>query len=506
MHLGANKEEFTKQLDDLIKKLQNRYQLYILGDMNIDFLKCNSHAQTEEYQDMLHSNNILPRITKPTRITNHTATLIDHIYTNNINHMISGIATIDISDHLPTFCIVDIPVQKQKFKRYYRDYRRFDSELYLQDIKAIDWNAIYNESNDLNEIAAKTINTVQLIVNKHAPRKQISRSKQKQFSKPWITNGIFKSIKIKQNMYRTHFLSNDPVKIAEYKIYANKLNQLKTFSKKVHYCKQFNLHRNNPKATWKLIGTLIKRKTKGQTAPSRIISIPTCIKADDNIVTDKQGISELLNTYFTSVVNKLFESCRHARPVFNCTTEELFTKKHFEFTAVGKPFVLKQLKCLKPKKATGLDGLPARLLKDSAIVIADCVTHLINLSFETGEVPSEWKQAKVVPLFKSGNKDDLDNYRPISILPILSKILEKAVFHQLHSYLSENSLLSPYQSGFRANHSTQLAVTFLTDKIRGHMDKGLLTGAVFIDLKKAFDTVPHDGLLNKLYRYGIQDH
>ena len=103
------------------------------------------------------------------------------------------------------------------------------------------------------------------------------------------------------------------------------------------------------------------------------------------------------------------------------------------------------------------------------------------------------------------NKDDLDNYRPISILPILSKILEKAVFHQLHSYLSENSLLSPYQSGFRVNHSTQLAVTFFTDKIRGHMDKGLLTGAVFIDLKKAFDTVPYDGLLNKLFRYGIQD-
>ena len=132
------------------------------------------------------------------------------------------------------------------------------------------------------------------------------------------------------------------------------------------------------------------------------------------------------------------------------------------------------------------------------VVLAVCVTHLINLSINSGVVPSEWKQAKVVPLFKSGNKDDLDNYRPLSILPILSKILEKAVFHQLHSYLSENSLLSSYQSGFRANHSTQLAVTFLTDKIRGHLDKGLLTGAVL-------DTVPHDGLLNKLFRYGIQD-
>ena len=179
--------------------------------------------------------------------------------------MISGIATIDISDHLPTFCIVDIPVQKQKFKRYFRDYRRFDSELYLQDTKAIDGNSIYIESNDLNEIVAKSISTLQLIVHKHAPRKQIFQSKQKQFSKPWITNDILKSIKNKQNMYRTHFFSNNPPppkKKAEYKKYSNKLNHLKTVSKKVYYCKQFNLHRNNLKATWKLIGTLIKWKTK----------------------------------------------------------------------------------------------------------------------------------------------------------------------------------------------------------------------------------------------------
>ena len=247
------------------------------------------------------------------------------------------------------------------------------------------------------------------------------------------------------------------------------------------------------------------RSVKKILQDAKLKSIPTCIKAEVKIITDKQSISELFNSFFTSVVNKLFESFRYARPVFKSTTEELFTKKHFEFTAVGKPFVLKQLKCLKLKNATGIDGLPARLFKDSAVVIADRVTHLVNLSIKSGTVPSEWKQAKVVPLFKSGNKDDLDNYRPISILSILSKILEKAVFHQLHSYRSKNSLLSPYQSGFRASHSTQLAITFPIDKIRGRMDKGLLTGAMFIDLKKAFDTIPHDGLLNKLFRYGIQD-
>ena len=93
---------------------------------------------------------------------------------------------------------------------------------------AINWNIIYIESNDLNEIAAKSISALQLIVHKHAPRKQISQSKQKQFSKPWITNGILKSIKTKQSMYRTHFRSNNPPKNAEYKKYANKLNHLKT--------------------------------------------------------------------------------------------------------------------------------------------------------------------------------------------------------------------------------------------------------------------------------------
>ena len=251
--------------------------------------------------DMLHSNNISPIITKPTRITNYTATLIDNIYTNNTNQIISGNATIDISDHLPTFSIVDIPVQKQICKRYYRDYSQFDSELYLQDIKAIDWSTIHIESNDLNEIATKTIRTLQLIVNKHAPRKQISKTKQKQFSKPWITNGILKYIKNKESMYRTHFLSN---KTAEYKKYANKLNHLKAVSKKAYYCKQFNLNRSSLKATWKLIGTLIKRKTKGQTSPARI-------KINDKTFTNKLDIAEQFNKYFISVGPSLASTIDH---------------------------------------------------------------------------------------------------------------------------------------------------------------------------------------------------
>lgn len=138
-HPSANIEEFTSQFDELIKRFnQNKYQLYILGDMNIDFLKYNIHSQTNDYLDMLYSNNLLPIITKPTRLTSHTATLIDHIYTNTSTQMISGIATIAISDHLPTFCIVDVPIKQHKCKIYLRDYSQFNPELYLQDIRATD--------------------------------------------------------------------------------------------------------------------------------------------------------------------------------------------------------------------------------------------------------------------------------------------------------------------------------------------------------------------------------
>ena len=160
---------------------------------------------------------------------------------------------------------------------------------------------------------------------------------------------------------------------------------------------------------------------------------------------------------------------------------------------------------IKSNKAAGLDNIPARLLKDSAVVTARYITHLINLSLSSACFPSEWKNAKVTPIHKSGAKNDPDNYRPISVLPILSKIMERAVCQQLQSYLEENCLLSKFQFGFRKNHSTQLSVTYFTDKILKAMDQGNLTGALFIDLKKAFDTLPHESLLRKLKSYGITD-
>lgn len=132
-------------------------------------------------------------------------------------------------------------------------------------------------------------------------------------------------------------------------------------------------------------------------------------------------------------------------------------------------------------KATGIDDLPQNLLKDCATVIAKPLAHIINLSNKSSTVPALWKSAKVKPIFKSGDSDLVENFRPISILPI-SKILEKAVHRQFYNFLENNKLLNDCQFGFRRNRSTKLAATLFCDKIRKEMDNGKLIGCVYLDL------------------------
>ena len=166
-------------------------------------------------------------------------------------------------------------------------------------------------------------------------------------------------------------------------------------------------------------------------------------------------------------------------------------------------FILNNLHKIDVKKAAGLDNIPPQLLKDSANVIARPLTKIINVSLKQGTVPDDFKLAKVIPVFKKGQPENMDNYRPISVLPTVSKLLEKAVHEQLYRFLTTNHLLNPYQCGFCKYHSTETAVISLTDSIRRNIDQKMLTGAIFVDLRKAFDTVDHSLLLAKLESYGV---
>ena len=222
---------------------------------------------------------------------------------------------------------------------------------------------------------------------------------------------------------------------------------------------------------------------------------------DGKPTSDKKHIANALNKFFTGVVDRLLRSLGYTnRQTVPCNSRSgrLQGIPQFKFQSVSEEFTKSELKKLKTNKSCGLDAISPRLLKDSAPIVAGPLTCIINKSLATGVVPDDWKCARVKHYSR------VDNYRPISVLPAASKLLERAVNTQLCTFVTEHSLLSPYQCGFRKNHSTEAMAIALTDYLRLGIDQGLLTGAVFLDLPKAFDTVDHTAILQKLGTYNVR--
>ena len=171
----------------------------------------------------------------------------------------------------------------------------------------------------------------------------------------------------------------------------------------------------------------------------------------------------------------------------NITRIKVLNKTLLNFLLSEREDILIYIHSLNVSKATGLDGLSARFLKDGANQITSAIAHIINLSLYSGRrpIPDDMKTARVVPLHKKNSKSEPENYRPVSILTVMSTILEKNVHKQLENYLRFEKLLYDYQSGFRNSYSTDSCLTHLTDQIRFDTDKGNYTGMVMIDLRKA---------------------
>ena len=280
-------------------------------------------------------------------------------------------------------------------------------------------------------------------------------------------------------MYRTHFLSKDLQKIGEYKHYAAILSHLKDKSKTENYNMQFAKYKDNLKQTWKLIGALVKRKTKGQTFPTRITH-------NNRTFTQEKDIAELFNNFFVNIGPTL------AKEIKTDHTDPL----QYIGSTPSNSLYLAPFAGLKGNKVSLI--VPNKLMKLATEQLSAPFTEIYNESILSEEVPEIFKISKVTPIFKSDSLSELGNYRPIAVISPLSKVLERQVYDQLVSYLEKECLLFNFQFGFRKGYSTEYVILETVEKLKSSVDDQKITCGIFLDFSKAFDTINHHILLEKL--------
>ena len=364
----------------------------------MDFYKYNDDKQTSEYLDMLLSHGFMPLITKVTRITHHTQTLIDHIYTNTIEKVvISGICLADITDHLPIFCTLSSKPQTQSEHKMYRDFSKFNAA-FIEDLNQIDFVNLV--SSDVNESILNVINILQKITDKHAPIKKTPQSKRRQLKKPWITAGILKSIKPKHKLFNSSFLSKDPDKVKTYKKFNNKLNKIKETAKKNYFKQQFEMNKSNLKAIWKLIGMLINRKKNRTQTLSKIVY-------HNKSYTGKQNICNVLNGCFTNVGPNLADKIpNHQTNPTSYITRPI--PNSFVFRSILVHEVSDQIQNININKTA--IGIPSICVKLAGNHLSEALTTIYNNSIAQGTVPDILKISKVTPIDKGGDTTDPTNF------------------------------------------------------------------------------------------------
>ena len=485
----GNFKNFLKYINDSIDSIENVYRkdLFIVGDFNIDVSKKTENKAKELLQNM-NSYGLKQHISGVTRY-GKTNSCIDLIFSNSEYINKTGILDLNFSDHQAVF----ISRKKQKtiknkitFKG--RSYRNYNIDIFQDRIKEFDW-VDYFGIEDPTVCWDTLFSRIIEILDDMCPEKYYNINS---YRECWMNRDIMERIIDKDKALTKAKKTGNPDDWNIAKFLRNETGQLVERVKKQYFEDEYIRSKGDPKRFWRNIYDIIpKDKNK-----SEIIHL----KNNEGLEIPQDETASYINDFFTNIGPVLAKNYKEEWKYYGAEFNEIINDLD-----INEGIVFDLVRDIDISKSSGFDNISSRCLKDALSVLIPHLTHIFRKSIVSGICPKTWKIATIVPIFKNGNKSDVSNYRPISLLPIPGKLLEKIVYSHISEFLEINSFLSKKQNGFRKNHSTLDAIVNFTSDVYESINKGEYTIAAFIDLKKAFDTVNHKILLEKLYYAGIKN-
>lgn len=491
-HSGSSSVENTKALHNLLRsEVFNSFdKIFLTGDFNYPTARWDgtwSNDNDEELYEATRDGFFIQHVDKPTRFREgQQSNILDLVFTRNetdINNIIYS-SPIGKSDHLLLKIITSVPtVKTKKVNKKKYDWKNGKYTDMKKHIANIDWSEM--ENMDINNGWIFVKNKIQESIELFIPKKTTSNKKDKS---PWMTQNIKKSVKKKYKMFKRFLETENSRDYHDYVKTRNEVSKAIKKSKKQYEKNIASKVKENPKAFWKFVNS--SRKCRE--------NVSALQKEDGFLATSDKDKADILINFFSSV---LIEEDTTDIPDIQPAER---TSKHITDINITKKDVKEKLMNLNPNKSPGPDKMYPRVLKELNEELSTPLSNLFNKSLKEGKLPDDWKLAEITAIFKKGKRSSPNNYRPVSLTSIICKIMESFIRDAVQTHMEESNLYSNCQHGFRKGKSCTTQLLEVMDDFTNYVENGQDFDVIYLDFKKAFDSVPHERLLMKLKSYGIE--